>query len=139
MNRCWLDDVLAQCESSDDVMCPAREDGCFRNSYPIEQYHSESYGNYYLNCIMKGELEGSKHSCANVDWHFGPFAFRRSLVDLWMEYKGTSYDAQLIPIVAAIRKGYQVNSSIEVTFGLDAMMKQQEQGDLNFIERGCFN
>jgi len=135
MNRCWVEEVLAQCPSSDDVICPARDDVCFRNSYPIEQYHSESYGNCYLNCIMKGELEGSEYSCADIDWHFGPFAFRRSLLNLWMEYKGTSYDAQLIPIVAAIRKGCQVNSSIEVTFGLDAIMKQQEQGDLNFIEK----
>lgn len=146
MNRCWVKEVLTQCESSDDVICPTREDGCFRRSYPIEQYHSENYGNYYLNAIMKEELD-NKNSSKNtsqqstvrsIDWHFGPFAFRRSLLNLWMEYKGTSYDAQLIPIVAAIRKGHQVNATIEVTFELDKKMKMQEEGSIEFIEKRLY-
>jgi hypothetical protein len=135
MMRCWVEEVLAQSQSSDDIICPAREDGCFLQSYPIEQYHSESYGNYYLNTIMREELEGRDNTCSGIDWHFGPFAFRRSLLNLWMEYKGTSYDAQLIPIVAAIRKGHRVNSNVAVTFELDERMKRQEEGSLDFIEK----
>jgi len=140
MMECWQKEVLAQCVPDDDVICPAREDGCFKKSYPIEQYHSESYGNYYLNCVMKGALAAEKErgnaiTCGPIDWHFGPFALRRKLLHLWMEYKGTSYDAQLLPIVFAIRKGYQVNSSIEVSFELDGQMKEQEEGSLNFIEK----
>ena len=126
-----------------DVICPKRGDGCFKQSYPIEQYHSESYGNYYMNCVMKGALQVANDemgpvsgiACKDIDWHFGPFAFRRKLLPLWLKYEGTSYDAQLIPIVAAIRKGYSVNSSLEVTFLLDGKMKEQEEGNLEFIEK----
>lgn len=141
MMRCWQTEVREGSNTSDEVICPARDDTCFRNSYPIEQYHSESYGNYYLNCIMKGELEATNKdasgiiSCGEIDWHFGPFAFRRQLLDLWMKYEGSSYDAQLIPIVAAIRKGHQVNTGINVTFKLDDQMKKQEEGNLDFIEK----
>ncbi len=138
MNRCWVEEVLPKSRPNDEVICPTRENDCFQKSYPIEQYHSESYGNYYLNCIMKGELEQTENKCDDIDWHFGPFALRRSLLNLWMEYKGTSYDAQLIPIVAAIRKGHQVNSSIDVTFELDADMKHQEEGSLDFIEKRLY-
>ncbi len=137
MNRCWVKEVLAQCETSDDVICPAREENCFRHSYPIEQYHSECYGNYYLNAIMKRETEkiDDSYLVSCIDWHFGPFAFRNHLLNLWLDYKGTSYDAQLIPIVAAIRRGHQVNGSIKVTFKLDKKMKLQEEGCLDFIEK----
>jgi len=135
MNRCWIKEVMNQNQPHDDIICPDRDDTCFKKSYPIEQYHSEMYGNHYLNCIMKKQLEDSTHSCRDIDWHFGPFAFRKKLLHLWLEYKGTSYDAQLIPIVAAIRKGYQVNSSIQVTFMLNEEMKNQEEGSLDFIEK----
>jgi len=136
MMRCWQEEILGQCHPSDDVVCPGRDDTCFKTSYPIEQYHSEMYGNYYLNCIMKNELEGDvENSCGDIDWHFGPFAFRKKLLNLWLEYKGTSYDAQLIPIVAAIRKGLRVNSQIDVSFNLEKEMKAQEQGNVEFIEK----
>lgn len=160
MMRCWQTEVIDSGVPSDtntgididilseyDVICPKREDGCFQQSYPIEQYHSESYGNYYMNCVMKRALQVVKSNdekgpvpvsvidCKDIDWHFGPFAFRRKLLPLWLKYQGTSYDAQLIPIVAAIRKGYSVNSSLEVTFLLDGKMKEQEEGNLEFIEK----
>lgn len=108
----------------------------YLDSYPIEQYHSEMYGNYYLNCVMKNELEGTEQSCGDIDWHFGPFAFRKKLLNLWLEYKGTSYDAQLIPIVAAIRKGgLMINTQITVSFKLEKEMKAQEEGNVDFIEK----
>lgn len=175
MMRCWQTEVIVNnvqngsgsgidtgididILSEYDIICPKREDGCFQQSYPIEQYHSESYGNHYMNCVMKRALQVANANdanasdndndekgpvsvpvsgivCKDIDWHFGPFAFRRKVLPLWLKYEGTSYDAQLIPIVAAIRKGYSVNSSVEVTFLLDGKMKEQEEGNLEFIEK----
>ena len=71
----------------------------------------------------------------NIDWHFGPFAFRQRVTNLWTSYKGNSYDAQLVPIVHGIRKGYRVNTDITVTFLLDEKMKEQEEGNIEFIEK----
>uniref|UniRef100_A0A7S3PXQ2 Glycosyltransferase 2-like domain-containing protein n=1 Tax=Chaetoceros debilis TaxID=122233 RepID=A0A7S3PXQ2_9STRA len=163
MMQCWARNVFlnidsksddneeksgSKVEDSDDIITPFRDVTCFQRSYPIEQYHSESYGNYYLNCVMNEALtkcrpdmqssgtgSSSKDLSLSIDWHFGPFAFRRKLLHLWMEYKGTSYDAQLIPIVHALRKGHKVNARIHVPFELDSRMKDQEEGDIDFIEK----
>jgi hypothetical protein len=152
MMRCWQTEVICEENNAilsinDTVICPKRNDACFKRSYPIEQYHSESYGNYYMNCVMKGSLQAVNHAknekdpmirCEEIDWHFGPLAFRKKLLPLWLKYEGMSYDAQLIPIVAAIRKGYAVNSAIEVTFMLDGKMKEQEEDNLDFIEKRLY-
>jgi len=151
MMRCWQTEVIHEENdallSNYDTICPKRNDVCFKKSYPIEQYHSESYGNYYMNCVMKGALKAVNDAknekdpvirCEGIDWHFGPFAFRKKLLPLWLKYEGISYDAQLIPIVAVIRKGYAVNSSLEVNFLLDEKMKNQEEDNLDFIEKRLY-
>lgn len=146
MMRCWQSEIFEaspKIGNDVDIVCPKREDGNFKESYPIEQYHSESYGNYYMNAVMKNALNviNKKNSqdvaihCNSIDWHFGPFAYRKKIQDFWLEYKGTSYDAQLIPIVAAVRKGIRVESSLEVTFRLDEKMKEQEEDNVDFIEK----
>lgn len=137
MIRCWQDFLFStSVKDSDEIITPNRDDSNFKKSYPIEQYHSESYGNYYLNCVMRRALdENTSSGIGNIDWHFGPFAFRQKLVQLWTSYKGNSYDAQLVPIVHGIRKGYRINTDITVPFVLDEKMKQQEEGNIEFIEK----
>ena len=127
-------------KNDDVVICPTREDNSFQKTYPIEQYHSETFGNYYLNCVMKEAYKKEEYQSVynDIDWHFGPFAFRRKVLHLWMKYKGNSYDAQMVPIVIAIRKGYHIRSDIEVSFCLDENMKQQEEENLNFIEKRLY-
>jgi hypothetical protein len=137
MIRCWQDFLFSETvKDMDDIITPNRDDGSFKKSYPIEQYHSESYGNYYLNSVMRSALK-EKLDCnvRNIDWHFGPFAFRQRVTNLWTSYKGNSYDAQLVPIVHGIRKGYRVNTDITVPFLLDEKMKEQEEGNIEFIEK----
>lgn len=36
-----------------DVCVPRRDDGLFRASYPVEQYHSEHFANAYLDALAK--------------------------------------------------------------------------------------
>lgn len=142
-------DALAEATGDGaDVVVPRRTQQCFMDSYPIEQYHSETYGNLYLDTVMKDAIQGSdnddmKLPVANVptprgisliDWHFGPFAFRAKHIKLWSTYTGNSYDAQLVPIVHAIRRGLRV-VSVDVDFVLDERMREQEENNVDFIEK----
>jgi len=78
--------------------------------------------------------ERSGQTIPVVDWHFGPFGFRKRHLSLWTEYSGRSYDAQLVPIVHGMRKGLRVRS-ILVAFELSGRMKEQEEGNVEFIEK----
>ena len=147
--------VQERLEATDDVVVPYRNPDDFQSSYPIEQFHSETYGNFYLDSVMNDALqvdqsikpprlsdiglrqvvEDSKHRIPSIDWHFGPFAFRARHIDLWISYRrGDSYDAQLVPVVHATRKGLLV-CSILVSFKLDPQMKFQEEANIQFIEK----
>ena len=140
--------VLDALAAEYEVVVPRRTQKCFMDSYPIEQYHSETYGNLYLNTVMKDAIRGSdnddmKVPVANsptprgmslIDWHFGPFAFRAKHIKLWSTYKGNSYDTQLVPIVHAIRRGLRV-VSVDVDFVLDERMREQEENNVDFIEK----
>jgi hypothetical protein len=128
-----------------DVFVPRREEESFRSSYPIEQFYSESYGNLYLDALMKDGIQNTsmtmpwaddyiRRGTSIIDWHFGPFAFRAKHLGLWTKYTGNSYDAQLVPIVHAIRRGFQV-CSFGVDFSLDTGMKNAEEANVNFIEK----
>ena len=143
-----MDALEAATDDGADVVVPRRTQQCFMGSYPIEQYHSETYGNLYLDTAMKDAIQGSdndgmKLPVANaptrrgislIDWHFGPFGFRAKHIKLWSTYKGNSYDSQLVPIVHAIRRGLRV-VSVDVDFVLDERMREQEENNVAFIEK----
>jgi len=132
----------------DDIIMPWRNQILFRSMYPIEQYHSEMYGNYYLDNVAKEEMKKMKleypeieghgfrpRKYPHLDWHFGPFAFQAKHIKLWTEYKGgDSYDAQLVPIVHAMRKGHRV-SSREINYRAPPEMQKQEEENSAFIEK----
>ena len=140
--------VLDAMTVADDVAVPRRTTKLFMQSYPIEQYHSETYGNLYLDTVMKNAIKQSDGNTMKlpvadtptprgvslIDWHFGPFAFRAKHIKLWSTYKGSSYDAQLIPIVHGIRRGLRV-VSVDVDFVLDERMREQEENNVDFIEK----
>ena len=66
------------------------------NSYPREQYHSEIFGNLHLrNLAILNKLLPS--DAEEVDWFFGPFAFRGDLAPYFTTYPGTSWDVQMVP------------------------------------------
>jgi len=149
MIRLWAK-VHSALKPTDDVVVPRRTQQSFQSSYPIEQFYSESYGNLYLDAVMKNAIQGSGDAASAIvmpradtdtprgtsilDWHFGPFAFRAKHVDLWTKYTGSSYDAQIVPYVHGIRKGLSV-CGVDVDFVLDEKMRQQEEGNAEFIEK----
>jgi hypothetical protein len=121
-------------QSRGDVIVPYRDTALFLDTYPIEQYHSESYANLWLDCCAKtlGPKEGS--IALPLDWHFGPFCLRRKHLHFWLSYKGEIWDAQVVPIVHAVRRGLSV-CSVKVPFRAPAIMKEEEESNLEFVEK----
>jgi hypothetical protein len=152
MPHCWQ-----HCRDANaDVIVMYRSPQFFEKTYPIEQYHSEMYGNLLLDQVAKDEMqklgrpyleeaiplqqlppeivESSSEtrimSSPRVDWHFGPFAFQAKQVELWTKYSdGDMYDAQLVPIVHAFRKGLKV-CSVFCNYQHPKEMKDEEQGNV---------
>jgi hypothetical protein len=163
MVKCWRscscgaggaeeEEVLAfqQQQQQHDVMVMYRSHAYFQKTYPIEQYHSEMFGNLLLDQVAKAEMtklgrrysesidvqvqqetENSTTKLPCFDWHFGPFAFRAKHLELWTKYKdGDMYDAQLVPIVHAFRKGLNVYS-VYCHYQHAKEMKDEEQGNVD--------
>ena len=115
-----------------DVVVPMRDVKLFQKTYPFEQYHSETYGNAYLNAVAK---EKFKETVENIDWLFGPISFKSKHLQLWTEYDGgDSYDAQIVPYVHAMRRGLTVKS-VQVSYHASLKMKEEEEENVAFIEK----
>lgn len=125
MIRHWSSIPLAEV----DVLVPARREDLFRSTYPLEQYHSESFANMLVGLAVK--RLGYSHF---VDWHFGPFGFRKELADLWLDHDGELWDAQILPVIQAI-KNNRVVRSVTVPFSAPVQMKNQEEGNLAFAQK----
>ena len=112
-----------------DVVVPTRNDELFRQTYPIEKYHSESFGNMHFNLLSK-QFEGFQMKGAmKLDWLFGPFAFKTELASSRLNYGGNSWDAQMIPYVWGVRHQNWRIMSVTVNFRHPKEMKEQEEGD----------
>ena len=71
-----------------------------------------------------------------IDWHFGPFAFKAKHVELWTKYTdGDMYDAQIVPIVHAFRKGLDVGSVMAEGYQHPKEMKQEEESNVEAIRK----
>lgn len=114
-----------------DIVVPKRDDELFRSTYPIEQYHSESFANLHFNSLAR-QYKGFQ---TDIDWLFGPFAFRISLADIWLDYKGTSWDSQMIPYCRAVRHDYKRIASVTINFRHPKQMKEQEEGDATWTKK----
>ncbi len=138
-----IDIVLPLLVGSADVVVPARNDELFRETYPLEQYHSESFGNLYFNLLAKQfrgfqQLTDLGETTTNLDWLFGPFAFKTSLAKSWLQYEGTSWDAQMIPYVRGVRKfGWRI-MGVSIDYRHPVNMKQQEEGDRIWVAKRLY-
>lgn len=130
MVRSWPAVAAHATESCSDVVVPSRREASWKETYPIEQWHSEQYANHYMNLAAR-ELGGFT---LPLDWHFGPIAFRAKHAKLWLDSDGELWDAQCLPVVAAVKSGLKV-SSVDVDFRASLAMKAEEEGDLNFVEK----
>jgi hypothetical protein len=113
-----------------DVVVPSRNKELFQSTYPIEQYHSESFANLHFNALAR-QHEGFQKSAmaGGLDWLFGPFAFNAKLANYWLEYEGKSWDAQMVPYVRGVRDHKWKIALVEVNFVHPSEMKKQEEGE----------
>ncbi|KAL3810249.1 hypothetical protein ACHAXA_008739 [Cyclostephanos tholiformis] len=121
--------VMPILAGTSDVTVPLRDDAPFRETYPIEQYHSESFGNMHFDLLAK-QIEGFRTEGARkLDWLFGPFALNSRLADAWLSYDGNSWDAQMVPYVRGVRRHNWRITSVPINFRHSREMKEQEEGD----------
>lgn len=132
MLRHWRNVVTHMQSTSSDICVPRRSPDSFQSSYPIEQYHSESFANLHLDSLAK------QVNFPSIDWMVGPIALRACKACYWLDYDGELWDAQIVPMVLAQRWYGCTVSSLEVDFILPAGMKQQEEGVPKWGEKRLF-
>jgi hypothetical protein len=131
MMRQWKTIVAHMVENKADICVPCRSDASFKETYPKEQYHSETFGNMYLDTLAKAaEFEQP------IDWLMGPIAWRHKLSHLWTEYEdGDLWDAQICPMVYAKRWHGAKLSSCQIDYAHPPTLKEEEEGSPMFIEK----
>eukprot|EP00667_Euglena_gracilis_P015458 EG_transcript_16082 len=135
MVRLWPSVAAAVQARKGEVVIPAREKTLFRATYPIEQFHSESFANALVAAMARqAGLLAPGAADPPFDWHFGPLAFLQRHASLWLADQGELWDAQLMPVVRAARAGLRV-VSVEVPFSAPPAMKEEEEGNLAFVEK----
>jgi hypothetical protein len=128
MIRHWKSIARNLLIKSSDIVVARRDNEMFRNSYPIEQFHSEQFANMFLDSLA------NKIGLPSIDWTAGPVAFKASIAPRWLSYKGEVWDAQLVPIIEAFIEGAKI-SSFDVSYRHPESMKEQEEGNLIFNEK----
>ena len=131
-------------DSLTEVVVPLREKELFQQTYPIEQYHSESFANLHFNSLanqipgFQTRQNGKAIRRSNIDWHFGPVAWRADLSYRWLEYHGKSWDAQMVPYVRGVRHdGWRI-MSVVVKFRHPKEMKDQEEGRPDWTKKRLY-
>ena len=110
-------------------MIPSRNSALFQSTYPLEQWHSESFGNASANIGSRAAGMGA------FDWFFGPFAFRADLSEFWLQCTAELWDAQMVPILRAhAAKGARV-TAVEVPYAHPPEQKRAEEGSGVWAEK----
>lgn len=131
MMKHWKKIVAHMQETGADICVPRRSDMSFKTTYPREQYHSENFGNMYLDALAeKVDFEPS------IDWLMGPIAWRYKLSSIWTDYKdGELWDAQICPLVQAQRYHKAKVTSLEIDYLHPKTQKDVEEENPVFIEK----
>lgn len=114
-----------------DVVLPARDDSLFRATYPIEQYHQERFTNLLLDSMAAKAGSFPRP----LDWTFGPMVFATRFADVWLRFQGDRWDAQVVPMVRAVRwHGARVGAA-PASYAHPREMKVEEEGVHAWIEK----
>lgn len=113
-----------------DVVVPGRADALFKATYPIEQYHQETFANLYLNTL--GVAAGLPD---HIDWTMGPVALRATMARHWLEDDGELWDAQIVPYVRAARWHGAKVGPLELEYHHPNSMKAEEEGVAGWGEK----
>lgn len=113
------------------VVVPRRTRDAFQRTYPIEQYHSESFGSLSLNIAAR---EAGLELPKRLDWFFGPFACQRVHASQWMAFSATDWTAQIVPFVQLAAKG-ETLAIVEVAYEHPAEQKADEEGQGSWAKK----
>ncbi|GAB5358789.1 hypothetical protein AAMO2058_000488900 [Amorphochlora amoebiformis] len=125
----WRIVVNSMVHNESPIGIPMRVDSYFKSTYPTAQYHSEKFGNLFINSIAESTLRGM-----DIDWLFGPFAFERKIAHYWTNHNGEMWDAQILPMVKAIQHGVRF-ISVAIPFRASLVMRGEEEGNFRFISK----
>jgi hypothetical protein len=125
-------EIANKLQVSGDICAPKRTDGSFRQTYPIEQYHSENFANLYLDSLAK------QVGFPSIDWTMGPIAFRSSLAKHWQTYKGDLWDMQLVPMIRAQRWYEAKVINHEFDYQHPTKQTEEERGSPKWNEKRLF-
>lgn len=100
------------------VVVPERTETSWK-TYPVEQWHQERFTNLYLKIISGGRLA--------FDFTHGPKLFRAYAVNLVLEYDGKAWDAHMVPVVRAVKRGLRV-ISVPVGYQYPRVQRRAEEG-----------
>lgn len=95
-------------------------------TYPCEQWHQEVFCNRYVEIVTGGRVP--------FDLFFGPTAFREDTLELVAEFDGNAWDARLVPIIRAIKRGAAVES-VSVDYRHPRLQRLAEEGDVGWCKK----
>jgi hypothetical protein len=105
-------------------------------TYPVEQQHSEQYGNAHVANLVRACTAlrpRAAAAAAGLDWFFGPFAVSLDLLPLFAAYDGAWWDAQVVPLVRAWRVApAHAPVSVPVDFHCDPRQRAEEEGSVAY-------
>lgn len=112
-------------EETAAVVVPRRTKDAFLRAYPVEQYHSESFGSLSLDIAAReAGLTGLPEG---LDWFFGPFACQRVHASQWLQFSATDWTAQIVPFVQLAAEG-EALAIVEVAYEHPEAQKADEEG-----------
>lgn len=130
MIRNWKAVASHMTQAKLDICVPRRNNSTFQTTYPMEQYHSEMFANLHLNAISK-----QVGFPDNIDWTMGPIMLQTKWANIWQDFNGEMWDAQMIPMIRCHHEKGAAVGSYEVDFHHPAAMKQQEEGVPEWSEK----
>ena len=101
------------------IVVPKRTETSWK-TYPIEQRHQERFINFYVRIISGGRLD--------FDLTHGPKLFRGIAVPLVLAYSGRAWDAHMVPVVRAVKRGMVV-ISVPVGYPYPPAQRRVEEGN----------
>ena len=123
------------------IVVPRRNREQFEATYPAEQVASETFANLHLDNLARAHCPEAFAKVAagkgSLDWTVGPFALRKEHAGLWLECEGDLWDAQLVPIIHAVRKGLRVDELI-LPYEHPEEMKREEEGSAEWGAKRLF-
>jgi len=113
-------------------------------TYPLEQQHSEQFGNAYVANLLRDAPWAAAADAhgrgggggGGWDWFFGPFAVSSDLLPFFAGYDGAWWDAQIVPLLRAWRAGAAAPPlSVPVDFVCDPRQRAEEEGSVAYCRK----